>query len=147
MEVLLAFTPNNEELGTVEISKKLGFHPSTASRIVHTLTNYGFLQQNPLTNKFILGHASVNLGVAVQRALDTNITYIAKPHIDALRNRIKKTVVLVTRLGGDIISAYLSVSPGPINISGSIGEMRPMHATAGGKAILAFASPEMKESI
>jgi DNA-binding IclR family transcriptional regulator len=145
--ILKAFTPNNEEMGTVEISEKLGFHPSTVSRAVHTLLRHDFLRQNPMTSKFMLGHASMNLGIAVQQALDTNIISIAKPHIDALRNRLEKTVVLVTPSGSDVILSYVAENLGPVRLVGTVGEIRPMHATAGGKAILAFSSPDLKETV
>jgi DNA-binding IclR family transcriptional regulator len=55
LEILLAFTPNNQEMGTMELSNKLGFHKSTVSRLLRVLTFYGFLQQDSKTKKIYAG--------------------------------------------------------------------------------------------
>ena len=54
LDILLAFTPYNQELGTGEISRRLGLHKATASRILRTLAEKGFLQQDPEGNKTLV---------------------------------------------------------------------------------------------
>ncbi len=55
LETLLSLTPYNQEMGTVENAQKLGFHEAMVSRILNTLTYYGFLQQDAQTKQFRLG--------------------------------------------------------------------------------------------
>ncbi len=147
LEILLSFTPYNQEMGTVEISRKLGFHKATVSRILHTLTNYGFLQQDAKTRKFRLGQSAINLGLAVNRSIDSEMVLLGKPYIDALRDALKETVVLEVVLGRSAVIAYIAEGPGPIRIKGTVGDRRPVHAAAGAKAILAFSPPEVKEQL
>ena len=147
MEILLAFTPYNQEMGTVEISKKLGFHKATVSRILFILIRYGFLQQNPQTKKFMLGPSIINLGWAINQFLDTNLVHIAKPYIDHLRSTLKETVVLEVLAGNSTVMAYIAEGPRPVRIAGSIGDRIPIHAAAGAKAILAFSPHEVRDSI
>jgi len=52
LEILMVFVPNNQELGTTDVSKKIGLHRSTLSRLLHALTHHGFLQQNPNNKKY-----------------------------------------------------------------------------------------------
>jgi IclR family acetate operon transcriptional repressor len=145
LEILLSFTPYNQEMGTVEISQKLGFHKATVSRILHTLTNYGLLQQDAKTRKFRLGQSAINLGLAVNRSIDSEMVLMAKPYIDALRDALKETVVLELVSGRSAVIAYIAEGPGPIRIKGTVGDRRPVHAAAGAKAILAFSPPEMAD--
>lgn len=143
LEILLAFRPYNREIGTVEISEKLGFHKSTASRLFHVLETYGFVNQDPRKKKYILGRSVIELGLAVNESLNSNLTQIAKPCIDDLRDRLKETIVLEVVLGRSSVIGYIAEGPGPIRIKGYVGDRRPVHAAAGAKAILAFSSPEM----
>jgi IclR family acetate operon transcriptional repressor len=147
LEILLSFTPHNQEMGTVEISQKLGFHKATVSRILHTLTDYGFLQQDAKTRKFRLGQSAINLGLAVNRSIDSEMVLLSKPHIDALRDALNETVVLELVSGRSAVIAYIAEGSGPIRIKGTVGDRRPVHAAAGAKAILAFSPPEMKEQL
>ena len=147
LEILLSFTPYNQEMGTVEISQKLGFHKATVSRILHTLTNYGLLQQDAKTRKFRLGQSAINLGLAVNRSINSEMVLLGKPYIDALRDALKETVVLELVSGRSAVIAYIAEGSGPIRIKGAVGDRRPVHAAAGAKAILAFSPPEMKEQL
>ena len=143
LEILLIFTPHNNEMGTVEISKKLGFHKATVSRDLLILTRYGFLQRDSQTKLFRLGPSAIALGLAVTRSVNNNMTYIAKPYLDDLRDKIGETIVLEVLSGEYTIMAYIAEGPGPIRIRGSVGDTRPLHAAAGAKAILAFSKPEV----
>ena len=65
LELLLTFAPQNAELGTTELSEKLGYHKATTSRILLTLTDHGFLRQNSATKKFSLGPSIQRLSSAL----------------------------------------------------------------------------------
>ncbi|MEZ4865442.1 MAG: IclR family transcriptional regulator [Caldilineaceae bacterium] len=138
LEVLLAFAPHNQELGTTELSEKLNFHKATASRILLTLTDYGFLQQNPTTKKFSLGRSIHMLGTALTASLANNFIQIAKPHVDALRNQLDEAVGLEFWADGGSTWAYSTESSRPITVGGRPGRRLPFYAAAGAKAILAF---------
>ena len=133
-------------MGTVEISKKLGFHKATVSRILLTLIKYGFLQQNPQTKKFLLGPSITSLGWAINHFLNTNLVHIAKPYIDELRNNLNETIVLEVLAGTSTVMAYIAEGPQRVRIAGTIGDRIPIHAAAGAKAILAFSPPEVRDS-
>jgi DNA-binding IclR family transcriptional regulator len=145
MEILLAFTPYNQEMGTVELSKKLGFHKATVSRILLILNNYGFLQQNPRTKKFMLGSSVTSLGWAINNFLNTNLVHIAKSYIDDLRSTLKETIVLEVFAGKSTVMAYIAEGPQKVRIAGTLGDRLPINASAGAKAILAFSPPEVRD--
>jgi len=142
LEILLAFTPYNQELGTGEISQKLGLHKATASRILRTLADKGFLRQDPDTKKFTLGPAASDIGRAYNNGLSSNLVQLVKPYIDDLRSTLEETVVLEVLSGDSTVMAYIAEGPQRVRLAGTVGDRLPVHAAAGAKAILAFLSHE-----
>ena len=147
LEILLFFMPYNQEMSTLELSGRLGFHPSTVNRLLHVLAKYGFVQQNPDTKKFILGHSIVDLGSAVHQSLNGSLTRIAVSFIDDLRNRLGETVVLEVATPGCTMIAHIAEGPGPVRIKETVGARHGYNAAAGAKAILAYSQPEFQERL
>ena len=150
LKILSFFAPYNQETGTVEISRKLGFHKATVSRILLNLARHGFLQQNTRTRKFTLGPAIIPLSRAVNQSLKTNIIHIAKPFIDELRDLLQETVILEILSGENTILAYIADGPpGPrmVRLAGDMGDRLPINAAAGAKAILAYSSQELRDGL
>ena len=147
LDILLAFLPDNVEMGTVELSDRLGFHRSTVNRLLHVLEKFGFVQQNPDTKKFLLGHSVVDLGWAVQQSLNSNLTRIAKPLIDALRNQLGETAVLELATPMCTIMAYIAEGPGAIRLKETVGARHGYNAAAGAKSILAYSGEEFQNRI
>lgn len=147
LTILTCFVPYNQEMGTVEIGQKLGYHKATVSRILQTLTRHGFLSQDSKTRKFTLGPSVMDLSRAVNQSLRTNLVHIAKPFIDHLRDRLKETVILEVLSGGSTFMAYIAEGPQLVRLAGSLGDRLPIHAAAGAKAILAFSTPEVRKAL
>ena len=147
LTILACFLPYNKEMGTVEISQRLGLHKATASRILQTLVRHGFLSQNKETKKFLLGYTVVQLARAIGQSVKADLIPIAKPFIDSLRAELKETVTLEVRSGGSIFMAYIAEGPQLLALAGNIGERVPAHAAAGAKAIVAFSSPDMRRAL
>ena len=138
LDILLAFTPYNQEMGTVELSQKLGLHKATGSRTILTLTGKAFLQQNPETKKYSLGPAVLALGHAANYSLNTDMVQIAKPFIDNLRTALEETAVFEVLSGTHTVMAYIAEGAQRVRIAGTVGDRLPSNAAAGAKAILAF---------
>jgi DNA-binding IclR family transcriptional regulator len=147
LRVLTCFLPYNKEMGTVEISQKLGLHKATASRILQTLARHGLLTRHTDTKKFVLGPLISQLSHAMNRSLKTDLVLMAKPNIDALRAELKETVTLEVLSGKSIYMAYIAEGPQLLALAGNIGERVPPHAAAGAKAIVAFSSPDMRRAL
>ncbi len=147
LDILMAFSPHNQEMGTVEMSLKMDINKSTTSRLLHVLERKGFLRQNLKTKKFQLGPSAMNLGIAIKRSLETNLVHLAKPHMDELRNELKETIALEVFSGNNTVLAYLAKGPHRISLAGNVGDILAVHAAAGAKVILAFSSSRVRERI
>ncbi|MEJ2099295.1 MAG: IclR family transcriptional regulator [Desulfobacterales bacterium] len=142
--ILLEFIPHNQPMGTADLSLKLNLHKSTVNRMLHVLRRFEFLEQDPQSKKFSLGKAANELGKALNRSYAAQLVAVAGPHIDELCHRLQETVVLEVLSGNSTILAYVAEGPGPIYVREAAGERRPVHASAGGKLLLAFSSEETR---
>jgi IclR family KDG regulon transcriptional repressor len=142
----MAFYPQNPEMGTVELSRKTGFHPATVNRILRILGQSHFLYQNPLTRKFNLGPSVFALGEAAVESLSDNLLHKALPCLNELCERLRETVVLEVMSGASAVAAYVAQGKQTLGIRANIGSRLPTHAAAGAKAIIAFSSAEVRET-
>lgn len=147
LSILLEFIPHNQPMGTVDLSAKLNLHKSTVNRMLHVLSRFGFLQQDPQSKKFSLGKAADELGKAVNRSYDAQLVAVAGPHLDNLCHRLQETVVLEMLSGHSTLLVYVAEGPGPVYVREAVGERRPVHASAGGKLLLAFSSLETRNRL
>ncbi len=147
LRILMAFYPRNAERGTVDLSRQTGFHPATVNRILQILARNRFLYQNPLTRKFNLGPSMFALGETAIESLNDNLLHKALPYLNELCERVRETVVLEVMSGGSALAAYVAQGKQTLGIRANIGGRLPMHAAAGAKAIIAFSSQEIQESL
>ncbi len=146
LRILMAFYPRNSEMGTVELSRKTGFHIATVNRIVWILARNRFLFQNPLTRKFNLGPSVFALGEAAIESLSDNLLHKALPYLNELCEKVHETVVLEVISGENGIVAYVAQGKQTIAIRANIGSRLPTHAAAGAKAIIAYSAEEVMEN-
>jgi DNA-binding IclR family transcriptional regulator len=147
LNVLMAFVPENQEMGTLEISRMLGLNKATASRILLTLAKKKFLQQDPRSKTFKLGQSALLLGRTVIDSLNSQFVQIVKPHMDRLRSTVNTSILLEQMINDRSIVMAVSEGQQRIRLAGNVGESVPIHAAVGAKAILAFSDPEVAEKI
>lgn len=143
LKILMAFTPDNHEMGTLELSKRLAIHKSTVSRLLHLLSDHGFLQQNPETRKYFLGRAVAEIGNAATKSLSGTLVSIAQPYLNDLSNRVGESVALEVLSGTQVVLSGHVEGKSHIRFSFQLGEQVPINVAAGAKAILAFCDKDL----
>ena len=138
LAVLMEFTHSAHEMGTVELSQKLGFHSATVSRILQILKQKGFLQLNERTRKFLLGPSAFELGRTIFRSLSGNLLNVAVPYLVDLREEVGETVVLETMSGGNPVVAYIAQGKRSLSVGPNIGDRVAFYVSPGAKAMVAF---------
>ncbi|MFD7068761.1 IclR family transcriptional regulator [Streptomyces sp. NPDC059913] len=132
LDVLHCFHDNGPDLSASDLARRLGLSGSTAHRLARTLLGAGFLEQDARTSRYRLGPAVTELGRLSyhQRGL-----HLAAPELADLAGRTGATADLALRSGPHaVIVAGGSVTP-------RTGLRRPLHSTALGKVLLAWARP------
>jgi DNA-binding IclR family transcriptional regulator len=145
--ILMAFRPYNRDMGTLELSQKLGIHKSSVSRLLGVLTYHGLLQQDPITKKYKLGKTTADLGRAISRSHSIQLVSIAQPFMDRLRDSVGESVSLEVMSGSSVILATESPGPPPVSVAFNVGERVPLHVASGAKTILAFSPSEFVNKV
>ncbi len=139
---ILAHSP--EELPLQQITCISGLNKSTAHRILSALTSLGYVKSND--GKYSLTLKMLDIGSLVLGRLD--ITVIARPHLELLRDSTEETVHLVALDGCDIVYIQkLEYALNPYQTSSRIGMRRPAYCTAAGKSIMATMAEAKTEEI
>ncbi|WP_027941702.1 IclR family transcriptional regulator [Amycolatopsis taiwanensis] len=135
--LLTAFRPGDEALGASELARRTGVPKSSVHRLAGHLAAQGLLERDGGT--FRLGLKLFEIGQLATR--QRGLVDAARPYLADLREATRNTVHLAVLEGTEVV--YLDIVRGPDApaLPSRIGGRFPAHATAVGKAILAF-SPE-----
>jgi IclR family KDG regulon transcriptional repressor len=140
--VLSNFENGNQPIGTVELAERLGLNKTTVSRIVNTLKRHNYLEQDPRTRQYGLGPKIATLGKAIIQSLDGQISIMAQPYCDRLRDQVAETVHLEVLSGNHFYLSYAVRGPNPVSVAINVGDRVYCNVHAGAKAITAFSDPE-----
>jgi IclR family KDG regulon transcriptional repressor len=143
LEILFSFTRERPSLTVGEISRELGFPPSTTYRLVATLRDKGLVQQKPGTDSYMLGVRLLQLGDVIRLSLD--LRHVALPFMQRLVQTSRETVVLVAATDSQATYLEMIESPEPMRVIPSDGMSFPLHCGATRRTLLAHMDPESKE--
>lgn len=140
LALLASFEDGRVELGVTEMSRLLGVHKSTASRLAAVLERTGFLTRSG--RRFRLGVEVIRLGSLALRNLD--LIARLQPAMDKLSQQTGETVNLAVPAGQDVLNVAEVSSTYILNSSGGwIGRRTTPHAVANGKVLLAYGAITM----
>jgi len=128
-----------------EVARELKVHRSTALRLLATLERHSMVERDPRTAKYRLGRRLPQLASVVTGEIDLRLE--ARPICEGLADALGETVTLDV-LAGDVIvpieQATASASVVGVNW---LGRRTPVHCTASGKVILAFAPDAVRRRL
>ena len=134
--VLDALAAAGGELGTNELARACDINASTVSRLLATLAAAGYVEHVAATGRYRLGVRLVQLGQAVLARLD--VRERARPLLEALAGRTGETATLSLPSERDAVTADFVPGPASVISVARVGRPSVPHATAVGKAMLAF---------
>lgn len=121
--------------GVVQLAGELGMDKSSASRLLATLEEKGFVARQPQSGSYILGAAIGRLGAIYAQRHDS-FRQIA-PILDELAMSTGETVTLTVFNGTDSVCVDKRESTHNLRTSAQVGRPVPLHAGASGKSVLA----------
>ncbi len=118
-----------------EISERLSIPPSTCYRILADLKKYDYVCQHKPDLRYMLGFAHMRYADSIREGMD--VTSICLPFLEDLHRDTDETTFLALLNSNSCVVMEVC---GNINtrISVGRGEVLPLHASAAGKAVLAF---------
>ena len=129
-----------------EVSAQLEAPKSSLLPLLRALTARGYLEQTR-TGEYRLGPQVLELGSG--SAARRELADVARPALAELMRRTGETVFLGMLAADGVSVVYVDKveSEQIIRYSAGVGDRRPLHATATGKAILAFMPAQQREAI
>jgi DNA-binding IclR family transcriptional regulator len=140
MDILRLFNPERHDLGVVETAELLESPKSSVSRWLRAMAEAGFLVREASSGRYRLSMDLAALGELTRQA--TSLQRLARPRLEALANETGETSNLVILDRGAAVNVEVVQSPHPVKHVGVLGRRLPLHATAAGKVLLAWLSPE-----
>lgn len=147
--ILKSFSLERPEWGVGELSRELGLHKSTVSRLVTTLERGGLLARSPETRRYRLGIDLIGLAAQVVSYLD--VREVARPLLRQLATDCQESVNLVVlespspshQHAWQVVNLEQFIPPArQVKNIGRVGRRMCAHCTAAGKTLLAHLSPE-----
>ena len=145
LSVLELLLQQDSAMNMTELSEKLGFYPSTIHRILDTLKHWGYVEQDPHTQKYQLGLKALELGMAKLHQMD--LVREATPYLKELVNQCNETVHLGILEEGEVLYLAKEESSQTIRMCSYVGRRAPLHCTALGKVLLAYLSVEERKKM
>ena len=133
--------------GTVslrDLCRATGLNTSTCHHLLMTLAYRGYARQDARSREYGLGHKLFELSAAGATQID--IVRLAMPALEKLNEETGEAVHLAALEGRDLVTIARLDSRHAVKVdSGMIGKSAAAHATATGKAILAWLpEPEIR---
>ena len=127
------------------IARALGVHRSTALRLLGTLERRGLVERDPRTAKYQLGLRLPQLASLVSG--DFDLRNLARPVCAGLAVALGETVTLDVLEGDEIVPIEQASGSSSVVSVNWLGRRTPVHCTASGKVILAFADEAVRERV
>src|SRR5690348_8664850 len=143
--ILKALASGPRRLGVSELADRLGLARPTVHGLLQTLQSHGFVEQDRHSDKYQLGPGLLQLGYSY---LDLNelrarsITYA-----DHLATRASAAVRVGVMHGSSVVVVHHVFKPDAAFGILEVGLQLPLHASALGKAILAFSPAQLVEDV
>jgi IclR family KDG regulon transcriptional repressor len=136
LDILLCFTARTPELSMTDIAERVGLHKSTTHRLLATLERRRFVERRAGTGLYRLGLQVARL---VHVTLDHDeLFHLAVPYLRRLSEESAENVHLAVLDGTSVVYVHVVEGQRRVKLAATQGQSLPAHATASGKAILAF---------
>ncbi len=135
LEILVCLSGQADGVGVRDLARQMDLSPSITHRLVKTLAEYGFLEQDDATQRYRIGHRAFEVGNVYLR--DKSLETVAPQIVKALAHEHHIDAFIGVMRGRHIIYTMVFASSAPVAVISSPGTRAPLHASAQGKAILA----------
>lgn len=136
LSILQAFTEQDTSLGISELSRRTGLSKPVVFRITQTMSDRGFIEQDPETAGYRIGLRAFEVG-----ALYYSHMTLERRAIGPMREMEAKqgyNVYLAVLDGRHVVYLAAVDSRGPIQVRVAVGSRAYAHTTAVGKVLLAY---------
>ena len=136
LKILNLLEHARQGMGTTEVAAQLEIDKSSASRLLHTLAKYGFVEQDAVTARYLLGPQLVTLGQHLLNRI--TLRDHARPYLRQLVDKTGECAHLAILAQEQALYIDQVGSTAALRVESEIGTLSPLYCTALGKTLLAF---------
>lgn len=141
--ILRAFGPDDRMLPLAELVRRTGLPKPTVHRVAADLVGHRLLEKTEHGYRLAGGLFELGMRAATERTL----LEVAMPYLQDLYERTHETVHLGVREGTEVVYVAKIGGHRQARTPSRTGGRMPMHCTAIGKALLAYAEPSVRASV
>jgi len=143
IRLLDALGEGNGVYGVSELARMVEIDKSSVSRMLRTLEQSGYVEQDPVTQRYSLGLAVGVLGYKALRRMD--LRGAARPLLERLAEKTGECAHLAILADRRAFYIDQAAPEKGVGVDAPIGTLAPLHCTALGKVLLAF-QPESSKA-
>lgn len=140
MAVLESLAASEHGKALRDIAIEVGLVKSSVFRILYTLKEAGYVEQPEANGPYRVTLRTA--GLARRNTERLGLREIARPHLTRLRDALDESVALAERRQNSVVLVDVLETSHPLRLTFHIGDDCPIHATALGKAVAAFITPD-----
>jgi len=144
-DILECFSIEEDELGATELARRLDLHKNNVQRLLATLEYRGYVEQSKISGNYRLGLKVFELSQAYTKQL--NIFKQAKAILEKVKEKCNETTYVGDLRGEYVVYLMSEETSQSVRVVSRVGTRFHPHATALGKAILAYLTPEQLDAI
>jgi DNA-binding IclR family transcriptional regulator len=139
---LLEALASADDLGLVELARRTGLQPSTAHRLLQTLQARGYATQDPLSGRYLLSNKVSELADAINRR-HQHLRSVTRPQLESIVRVTGESANLSVLEPPHLVYVDQAEGSRSVRMFARRGATVLAHATAAGKAMLAFADGQV----
>jgi DNA-binding IclR family transcriptional regulator len=143
IDILECLAATGGAVGVSELARQSGLSKATVYHLLATLEARRLVIREPDSASYRLGWALYEMGLRVARG--TAVSRVARPFLDRLASETGESVLLGVLDAGSVLYLERGDAPSGFHMVAAAGIRSPLHATASGKLLLAFADEEEVE--
>lgn len=133
--LLEAVAARPDGITLAELALKVGLHTSTAFHLTKTMVSLDWISQNADTKRYRIGPRIFMLAAGALQ--ESTLLNFATPILERLTSVTGDAAHLAIRSGSNVIVVARTAATGLLTLSDRPGIVRPLHATALGKVLMA----------
>ncbi len=145
LRILAAVARADAPLSLAELSHAVGLPKATVHRLAGLVEGEGLIERDPLARRYVVATGLDDLALSALRTAPVHRNRRAA--LRRLSERLGETVNLGVLHGGEVMYVERVEAAWPLRMELKPGSRVPIHCTAIGKLLLAFAPREVRERL
>lgn len=136
LKVIKMFTKQKPEWGGRELANELGMDHAKIYRILETFEANNFISKDPVTKKYTLGFAVLELGMIKYEGL--NVKQLVSPVLEKLSDQTGESTFLTSLYKNEGVTLEAIEPENKVKYSVTVGSRAPLYVGASYRSMLAY---------